>query len=86
MHASNQPVVGGRPSPHQLVMREVNLKIVETATSYERSRDDLYCFVCECSDPECSQAINLRLHQFDPTLPAGSVLAKVPDTEQESSI
>lgn len=67
-------------------MREVNLKIVEIATHYERSRNDLYCFVCECGDPDCSQAINLHLHRFDPTTPAGSLLAKVPDTDQEPLI
>jgi hypothetical protein len=82
--APNEPVIGCGPTPRQLVMREVNLKIVEIASRYD-TRDGLFSFVCECSEPHCKRTITLHLHRFDHSMPAGSVLAHVPDGEQEPS-
>jgi hypothetical protein len=86
MHQSScDPAIGG-PAPVQLVMREVNLRIFELASRYDPEGSELYSFVCECSEPNCARTISLHLHRFDPTMPVGSLVAHVPDAEQEPLI
>lgn len=69
------------PTERQLVMREVNLRIFELASRYDLDGGQ-YKFACECGSLSCEQSIALHLHRFDPTMPAGSLLAHV-TVEQE---
>jgi hypothetical protein len=70
------------PTTRQLVMRDVNLRIFELASRYDTDGGQ-YKFACECANIFCQRSIALHLHRFDPTMPAGSLLAHVPDGEQE---
>lgn len=77
-----EPSVEAGTSFHQDLMREVNLRIFEIGSRLSQA-DDQYTFFCECSDPHCDRTIRLELHRFDPTMPAGALLAHVPHGEQE---
>jgi hypothetical protein len=75
------PATDTGPTSHQLVMRDVNLRIFELGTRFDPDGGE-YKFACECGDDFCQQWITLHLHRFDPTMPAGSLLAHAP-VEQE---
>ncbi|HST18759.1 MAG TPA: hypothetical protein VLK36_13895 [Gaiellaceae bacterium] len=66
-------------------MRDVNLRIFELGSRYQLE-NELFSFFCECSEPNCDRTISLHLHRFDPMMPAGSLLAHVPDGELEPLI
>jgi hypothetical protein len=76
------PATDSGPTLSQLIVREVNLEIFKLASRAD-SGHDLYSFVCECGEPHCQRTIALHLHRFDPRMPAGSLLAHVPDGERE---
>jgi len=73
-----------RVTPRQEIMREVNLSIFEIGSRL--AGQEPYTFFCECNDPHCDRTIKIHLHRFDPAMSAGSLLAHVPDLEQESLI
>ena len=76
------PATDCRPALRRLIVREVNLEIFRLGSRSD-SGHDLYSFFCECGEPHCQRTIALHLHRFDPTMPAGSLLAHVPDGERE---
>lgn len=80
--ARNGPATDGGPTLRQLIVREVNLEIFKLGSRSD-SGSDVYSFVCECGDLHCQRTIDLHLHRFDPTMPAGSLLAHVPDGERD---
>jgi hypothetical protein len=76
-----EPTVDDGPTTLQLAMRDVNLRIFELASRYDRDEGQ-FKFACECGNIFCQRSIALDLHRFDPSMPAGSLLAHAP-VEQE---
>jgi hypothetical protein len=46
----------------QMLLRDVNERIAEVAASW---RDDPPAFLCECSDPDCTETVNLSLREYE---------------------
>ena len=45
-----------------MLLRDVNERIATVAAPW---KDDPPAFLCECSDPECTETVNLSLHEYE---------------------
>jgi hypothetical protein len=49
---------------NEALFRDVNDRIREISDTFER-KDETYDFVCECSDPACTQRVVLTLAEYE---------------------
>ena len=46
----------------QMLLRDVNERIATVAASWKGDPPD---FLCECSDPDCAETVNLSLREYE---------------------
>lgn len=46
----------------QMLLRDINERIAAVATSWQADPPD---FLCECSDPDCAETVNLSLREYE---------------------